>query len=78
MADIWVFVDGRVKFQRQGLQQNDSPVCVDTKLGPGDRFLTLVATDGDRDTGYDWVVFGDPVLHVALKRESSQERSVQP
>jgi hypothetical protein len=71
LVDIWVFVDGRLKFERRQLRQEDSPVHVDVELGPGDRFLTLVSSDGDRNTDNDWTVFGDPVLHVALKQESN-------
>ncbi len=72
LANIWVFVDGRLNYQRLQLRQQDSPVRVDVELGPGDRFLTLVSTDADRDTGNDWVVFGDPVLHVELKKEGNK------
>ena len=50
LADVWVFVDGRLKFQRAGLRQADGPVRIDVPLEADDRFLTLVSTDGDRGT----------------------------
>ncbi len=69
LADVWVFADGQLEYRRLGLQQKDGPIRLDVQLGPSDRFLTLVSTDGDRTNRCDWVVFGDPVLHVALTPE---------
>ncbi len=34
------------------------------ELGPSDRFLTLVSTDGGDGPEGDWIVFGDPVLQM--------------
>jgi hypothetical protein len=65
LADVWVFVDGRLKFRRIGLCPQDGSVEVDVELGPRDRFLTLVSTDGGNGITSDWVVFGDPVLKMA-------------
>jgi hypothetical protein len=65
MADIWVLVDGRLKLKRMHLRPQDGTVNVDVELGPSDRFLTLVSTDGGNGIGNDWVVFGDPVLQMA-------------
>jgi hypothetical protein len=70
LADIWVFVDGKRKYQRAALQNKDGAVRIDVKLEANDRFLTLVVTE-DNDAGrdaFDWVVFGDPVLHVAVRQ----------
>ncbi len=70
-AAVWVFVDGRLKFKRMDLKANDS-FKVDVVLGPEDRFLTLVSTDGGKmdASGWaaislDWILFGDPVLRLA-------------
>ncbi len=72
MADLWVFVDGRLKMKRIQLRPRDGVVAVDVELGPSDRFLTLVSTDGGDGYHYDWVVFGDPVLEmVSTKLEES-------
>ncbi|MBU4273306.1 MAG: NPCBM/NEW2 domain-containing protein, partial [Planctomycetes bacterium] len=65
MADVWVLVDGRLKFKRAGLHAQDGPVKVDVELAPADRFLTLVSTDGGNGNQRDRVVFGDPVLQMA-------------
>ena len=66
MADIWVFVDGRLKQKRLRLRPQDGTVDVDVELGPSDRFLTLVVTDGGNGYEWDYVVFGDPVLEMRL------------
>ncbi len=45
----------------------DDPFPVDVGLGPADRFLTLVTTDGGDPYKIesDWVVLGDPQLDLA-------------
>jgi hypothetical protein len=64
LADIWVFVDGRLKLKRLHMRPEDGAVKVDVELGLSDRFLTLVSTDGGDGPEGDWVVFGDPVLQM--------------
>jgi hypothetical protein len=64
MVDLWIFVDGRLMFKRQGLEPKDGAVAVNVELGSKDRFLTIVVTDGDARANYDWAVFGDPVLDM--------------
>ncbi|MBU4397720.1 MAG: NPCBM/NEW2 domain-containing protein, partial [Planctomycetes bacterium] len=73
MADVWVFVDGRLKMRRQ-LRRRDAPVALDVELGPSDRFLTLVSTDGGNGSAFDRVVFGDPVLKMT---PAASEKSVE-
>ncbi len=63
-ADLWVIVDGQLKFKREKLRVRDGVVSLDVKLEPSDRFLTLAATDGGNGIGLDCVVFGDPVLQT--------------
>ncbi len=75
LADVWVFVDGQLRFRRTGLRMADGPVRIDVELEANHRFLTLVSTDGDRSTNCDWVVFGDPVLLVALQQAETDERT---
>jgi hypothetical protein len=43
---------------------------VDIQIGPHDRFLTLASTDGGNGNGFDWVVFGDPVLDLTSVEEN--------
>ncbi|MBN1395122.1 MAG: NPCBM/NEW2 domain-containing protein [Pirellulales bacterium] len=64
MADVWVFVDGELKLKREKLRVGDGAFQVDVELGPDDRFLTLVATDGGDGISWDSVVFGDPILEM--------------
>jgi len=69
MADVWVFVDGRLKLKREQLRPQDGAIDVNVEIGPSDRFLTLVVTDGGNGSQCDWVVFGDPVLHTTVDAE---------
>jgi hypothetical protein len=69
LADIWVFVDGQLKLRHERLRPTDGIVPVDIQIGPHDRFLTLASTDGGNGNGFDWVVFGDPVLDMTSVEE---------
>jgi hypothetical protein len=73
MADVWVFVDGRLKFKRMHVRPQDGAVKIDVELGPSDRFLTLVTTDGGNGDACDWVVLGDPVLETETILGSRKE-----
>ena len=59
-ADVWVFIDGQLRFSRTKIRRQNGPVEVDIPLGPNDRFLTLVSTDGGDDINYDSVCFLSP------------------
>ncbi|MEN6449241.1 MAG: NPCBM/NEW2 domain-containing protein [Thermoguttaceae bacterium] len=74
MADVWIFVDGRLRVGPTRLRPAENPRRVDVPLGPHDRFLTLVATDAANGNEYDWVVFGDPVLDTAPSRSDQSNR----
>ncbi|NLF07657.1 MAG: hypothetical protein GX594_06715, partial [Pirellulaceae bacterium] len=65
MADLWIFVDGKLKWVRKNITAKDGPIAVDVSLGPNDRFLTLVSTNGQHGKSYDWMVVGDPVLDMS-------------
>jgi hypothetical protein len=64
LADLRVFVDGKLRYSRLEFSADDGEEDVVVALAPGDRFLTLVATDSDGDPKLDHVVFVDPVLHI--------------
>jgi hypothetical protein len=64
-AGIWVFVDGRLKFNQLRLRPQDAPERIDVEIGPDDNFLTLASTAGGSDKQDAWVVFGDPVLEMS-------------
>jgi hypothetical protein len=41
---------------------------LDVPLASGQRFLTLVSTDGGNGNGLDWITLGDPRLHLSEAR----------
>jgi hypothetical protein len=63
-ADLWVIVDGQVRFRRREINGCNGAIPVVIPLRDTDRFLTLAVTDGGNGAGYDWVIFGDPQLDV--------------
>lgn len=71
VADFWVLVDGQVRFHEKGITAFNGG-RLDIKLSDTDRFLTLVTTDGGKEslswknrTAYqDWCVFAEPRLHL--------------
>ncbi|MBN1394679.1 MAG: hypothetical protein JW959_06620 [Pirellulales bacterium] len=74
MVDLWLFVDGLLKMQRQGLGPQDKPVDINVKLEAGDRFLTIVVTDFNTLATFDWAIFGDPVLEMKPTDEENRLR----
>ncbi|MCD4728822.1 MAG: hypothetical protein K8R46_14280, partial [Pirellulales bacterium] len=64
IADLWVFVDGRLKLQRKGLRPKDGTIDVNIELGADDGFLTIAVTDNNCFASFDWTIFGDPVLEM--------------
>jgi hypothetical protein len=73
-ADIRIFVDGRLKFQRTDLRPRDRTLALDVALKPTDRFLTIVVTEGSDQINGDWVVFGGPVLETTSRQGTLDER----
>lgn len=63
-ADLWVLVDGqkRQTLHLAGDAQQHAAIAVN--LYENDRFLTLIATDGQNTNGGDWTLFGDPALEL--------------
>lgn len=66
MADVRVFVDGQLRFNRAKLRCADGPVEVDVPWGPTDRFLTLVSTDGGDGMEADVVFYHHPPILLLL------------
>jgi hypothetical protein len=72
-AEVWVLVDGQVRF-RAAVNDPQQAVSLDVSLQKTDRFLTLMATDGGdedqpgvasgRATDSDWCVFAMPSLEL--------------
>ena len=63
-ADIWVLVDGQVRFQRRAINSTWGVFQIAIPIGEQARFLTLAATDGDNGIRWDWIMFGDPRLEI--------------
>jgi hypothetical protein len=63
-ADLWVFTDGKVRFKRREINRYSEGIPVSIPILDGDRFLTLVATDGGDGIGWDHIMFGDPRLEM--------------
>ncbi len=61
-VDFRVFVDGALRFQRLGFRREDGEQEFAVALSPGDRFLSVVATDDGGDLDYDHLVLIDPVI----------------
>jgi len=72
-ADVWVFVDGRLKWRRR-LSHGESPVGAEVELGPSDHFLTLMSTNAGNGSTCDWVVLGEPVLVMTPTDAESVEK----
>ena len=65
-ADLTVFVDDQIKFQRLRLRKKET-VALDVPIPADARTLTLVATDGGDGIGSDLLFIGDPKLEPTAK-----------
>jgi hypothetical protein len=63
-ADVWVFVDGKMKFRRREINRYSGALPAVVTIRPGDRFLTLASTDGGNGYDQDHAMFGDPQLEL--------------
>ena len=63
-ADLFVLVDGQVRFRRMGINGRHGAYSVAVPIGENDRFLTLASTDGGNGIAWDWIMFGDPRLEL--------------
>ena len=74
-ADVWVLVDGQVRFSHNDLREKGRPYSVEVDLKPSDRFLTLAVTESEdedkvgvsRSTDSDWCIFVNPELVLCDK-----------
>ena len=69
-ADIWVLVDGQVRFKRREFNGYNGAATVAIPIRATDRFLTLAATDAGNTYMCDQIIFGDPRLELATARVS--------
>ena len=49
-VDLWVLVDGQVRYEKELLKVKDGIIDIDIDLVSDDRFLTIIVTDGLRET----------------------------
>ena len=66
LADVWILIDGKEQFCRREISKQFVAMPVDIPIHKGDRFLTLVATDGGNGFESDWIMFGDPRLELIV------------
>jgi hypothetical protein len=64
IADFWVLVDGKKRFEAIGITADSGPREISVPLGTEERFVTLVTTDSDGRPNYDWGFFAEPHLEV--------------
>jgi hypothetical protein len=76
-ADVWVLVDGKLRFSRKGIREKGKAFSIEVDIKKSDRFLTLVTTDGGdvdypapgmRATDSDWCIFAEPRLELSLRQ----------
>ncbi|NLF09469.1 MAG: hypothetical protein GX594_16030 [Pirellulaceae bacterium] len=77
LAEIWIMIDGRLKFHRENIRPTNAPISVDVSLASGDQYLTIVATDGGNGCACDWIVFGDPVLEMGSNDQDASNLSLR-
>jgi hypothetical protein len=75
-ADLWILVDGQVRFRRREINGYSGGVPAKISIGNHDRFLTLVGTEGGNGTYYDWIIFGDPRLELERLAKPSSANNV--
>ncbi len=59
-ADVWVLVDGQLRFDRTNLRDEDGLIPIDIPLTAEDQYLTLIATEGVDNNFGDHIQFLDP------------------
>lgn len=64
IADCRVFVDGSLRCSQVGFRREDGDLQLTATLSPGDRFLTILVTDGDGEMRFDHIVLIDPVISL--------------
>ncbi len=64
-VDFWVLVDGEKRFEARAMEVSSSPREISVTLSGEERFLTLVTTDCDGKSSYDWGLFAEPRLEVS-------------
>jgi len=75
-ADIWVLIDGQLRFRRWQINAASGAFTLDIPIKRNERFLTLISTDAGNGIASDWVVFGDPRLEmIVIDNEKSTKNA---
>jgi hypothetical protein len=77
-ADAWVLVDGKLRYSRKAFSREQGVEEIEVPLADRDRFLVLAVTDSGKDTAYDWVAFGDPVIETVAGMDRVAFRAAEP
>jgi hypothetical protein len=77
-ADIWVLVDGQVRFRRREINGFNGGFSIKVPLAKSDRFLTLATTDSGDGIACDQVIYGDPRLELLSLESKSIEQQRAP
>lgn len=76
-VDVWVLVDGKVRFCQKKITEKGKSYPIEIEINKTDHFLTLVTTDGGdidypepakRATDSDWALFANPELTLAAEK----------
>ena len=68
-VDIWVLVDGEIRFSKMDVCKQDGGLPISVDLNEQDHFLTLVVTEGsDHRIDYDWALIAEPLLELKLSK----------
>lgn len=62
-ADFWVLLDGKLAGHYPSLTPMNEPLALDIVID-GQRYLTLVSTDGGNGGTLDWITLGDPRIQL--------------
>ncbi len=62
---FWILVDGQVR-QSQPMRVSDGGFEIDVALNSADRFVSLAVTESDSGNAYNWALFLNPRLELAV------------
>ena len=65
-SDVYVMVDGELRFRRKGFTAKAGPFTLEVPLRESDHYLTLVTTDGGDTRKDDYIIWGDPSLEMMV------------
>jgi hypothetical protein len=74
-ADVWVLVDGQVRYRRHDLNGYSGAFPIAVPIGKHERYLTLAVTARGNGIGYDWIVLGDPRLRLRPTKGGSTQNA---